>query len=95
MTVENEEIQAHAARFQQRLDRFVEIAGPIIKATKELPLLPRKQRAREAYRLQMILAEEASLFLEELFAAVQTPHLFELINFDLMEKYAEMYDIGV
>lgn len=93
MTAENEEIQAQAARFQQRLDRFVEVVGPAVQATRELPQLPRKQRAREAYRLLMELAEATSPFFEELFAAAQVPHLFELIDFDLLKQSAELCNL--
>lgn len=46
MTAENEEVQTQSARFQQRLERFVGVAGPVVQATRGLPRLPRKQRAR-------------------------------------------------
>lgn len=93
MEAGSEDILTQAARFQQRLDRFVEVVGPAVQATRELPQLPRKQRAREAYRLMMELAEATSPFFEELFAAAQVPHLFELIDFDNLKRNAESYNL--
>jgi hypothetical protein len=76
----NNEIQDQANRFQQHLNRFTEIVETVCRETDALPQLPRKQRAREAFRLHMILAEEASIFLGELFTAAQNPHIFDLIT---------------